>query len=167
MSYFLPWMCTLRVSNFGFRFFWGGLYVRASFANEITGAVIDASLQIHRDLGPGLLESVYLRVLAWELSRRGFSVQAKKRALEYKGMTFQSGLRLDLLLNDLVVVELKSLESVAPVHLKQLLTYLRLLHLPVGLLLNFGAPTLKEGIHRVVNGLDEKKAGNLPPRQGY
>ena len=136
--------------------------------NEITGAVVDASLQIHRDLGPGLLESVYLRVLTWELSQRGFSVHAQKNVpFEYKGLSFQSGLRVDLLVNEIVIVELKSVEAVAPVHLKQVLTYLRLLKLPVGLLINFGMPTLKQGIHRVVNGLDEKKAGNLPPRQGY
>jgi GxxExxY protein len=122
--------------------------------DDITGAVVDASLTIHRELGPGLLESVYEAVLARALERRGLKIE-RQRALrfEYDGMIFDEGLRLDLLVESLIVVELKSVEKLAPVHSKQVLTYLRLLKLPVGLLINFGAATLKDGLHRIVNNL--------------
>jgi iron complex transport system substrate-binding protein len=104
------------------------------------------------DLGPGLLESVYQRLLAQELLNRGLSVERQKPIrLEYKGVRFDEGFRVDLLVNGMVVVELKSIEKIADVHLKQILTYIRLLNLPVGLLLNFGAPLMRDGIHRVVN----------------
>ena len=120
----------------------------------ITGAVIDASIKIHRELGLGLLESVYEVVLARDLARRGFSVERQKTvAFDYDGMHFEEGLRIDLLVNGCVVIELKSVEKLSPVHGKQLLTYLRLMKLPVGLLINFGASTLKEGLQRVVNNL--------------
>jgi GxxExxY protein len=120
--------------------------------DEITGAIIDESIKIHRELGPGLLETVYEVVLARALQRRGFEVE-RQRAIkfEYDGLMFDDAFKLDLLVEGLVVVELKSVENIAPVHYKQLLTYLRLLKLPVGLLLNFGAATLKEGLKRVVN----------------
>jgi len=122
--------------------------------DDITGTIVDASLKIHRDLGPGLLESVYEAVLARVLERRGLHVARHHSVgLEYDGMAFVEGFRVDLLVEHRVVVELKSVEQLAPVHYKQLLTYLRLLKLPVGLLINFGAPTLKEGLHRVVNNL--------------
>ena len=122
--------------------------------DDITGAVVDASLRIHRDLGPGLLESVYDAILARSLERRGLHVERHTPVgFEYNGMSFHEGFRVDLLVEHRVVVELKSVEQLAPVHYKQLLTYLRLLRLPVGLLINFGAPTLKEDLHRVVNDL--------------
>ena len=121
----------------------------------ITGAVIDASIKIHRELGSGLLESVYEAVLARDLSRRGFSVERQKTvAFDYDGMHFEEGLRKDLLVNgSCVVLELKSVEKLSPVYSKQLLTYLRHMKLPVGLLINFEASTLKEGLQRVVNNL--------------
>jgi iron complex transport system substrate-binding protein len=120
--------------------------------NGITGQIIDASVRLHMDLGPGLLESVYQRLLAQELLNRGLSVERQKPIrLEYKGVRFDEGFRVDLLVNGMVVVELKSIEKIADVHLKQILTYIRLLNLPVGLLLNFGAPLMRDGIHRVVN----------------
>jgi iron complex transport system substrate-binding protein len=120
--------------------------------DEITGEIVDAAYRLHVRLGPGLLESVYKMVLARDLERPGFTVaQEQTISFEYDGMHFQDGLRLDLLVDGQVIVELKSVESLAPVHSKQLLTYLRLLNLPVGLLINFGAPTLKEGLHRIVN----------------
>jgi len=101
-----------------------------------------------------LLESVYEVVLARALEKRGLMVERQKTvSFEYDGLCFDEGLRVDLLVEQCVVVELKSVEKMAPVHSKQLLTYLRLLHLPVGLLLNFGAPTLKEGLRRIVNNL--------------
>lgn len=122
--------------------------------DDITGTIVDASLTIHRDLGPGLLESVYEAILARVLEKRGLHVvRHHSVGIEYDGMSFPEGFRVDLLVEHRVVVELKSVEQLAPVHYKQLLTYLRLLRLPVGLLINFGAPTLKEGLHRVVNNL--------------
>ena len=124
--------------------------------DDITGEIVDAALGIHRELGPGLLESVYEAVLARELGRRGLEVVRQKIvAFEYHGMSFDEGFRADLLVDGRVVVELKSVERLAPVHGKQLLTYLRLMNIPVGLLINFGAATLAQGLHRVVN--------NLPP----
>jgi GxxExxY protein len=120
--------------------------------NLITGAVIDEALRLHRVLGPGLLESVYQKLLARRLERRGFVVERQKRvAFEYDQIRFEPGLRVDLLVNGLVIVELKSVKKLKPVYAKQLLTYLRLLDLRVGLLLNFGGETLKEGLRRVVN----------------
>jgi iron complex transport system substrate-binding protein len=120
--------------------------------DEITGSIVDAAYKIHTGLGPGLLESVYETVLARDLDRRGFTVERQKVvSFEYDGMCFDEGLRVDLLVEGKVVVELKSVEKLAPVHAKQVITYLRLLNLPIGLLINFGAPTLKEGIQRIVN----------------
>lgn len=122
--------------------------------DEITGTIVDAAVKRHQSLGPGLLESVYEVVLARDLDRRGLRVERQKSVpFEYDGLRFDEGLRVDLLVEGCVVVELKSVEKLAPVHGKQLLTYLRLLHLQVGLLLNFGAGTMKEGLHRVVNNL--------------
>lgn len=122
--------------------------------DEITGQIIDSAIHIHRTLGPGLLESVYEAVLARDLVRRGLDVEKQKSvSFEYDGLHFQDAFRVDLLIERIVAVEIKSVEKVHPVHSKQVLTYLRLLRLPVGLLINFGAPTLKQGLHRVVNGL--------------
>jgi GxxExxY protein len=130
--------------------------------DEITGEIVDAAYKIHTGLGPGLLESVYEAVLAKELTRRGLDV-ARQRTIsfEYDGMVFDEGLRIDLLVEGNVVVELKSVEKLAPVHAKQVLTYLRLMHLPVGLLINFGSATLKEGLHRIVNQYQPSAAARL------
>ncbi len=120
--------------------------------DEITGSIVDAAYKVHTGLGPGLLESVYEAVLARELEKRGLIVERQKVIFfEYDGMRFDEGLKVDLLVEGMVVVELKSVEKFAPVHAKQVLTYLRLLHLPVGLLINFGTLTLKEGLKRIVN----------------
>jgi len=120
--------------------------------DEINGQVVDAAFKVHSGLGPALLESVYELVLARELERRGFTVERQKSvSFEYDGLQFDDALRVDLLIEGCVVVELKSVETLAPVHSKQVLTYLRLLNLPVGLLINFGAATMKEGLHRIVN----------------
>jgi iron complex transport system substrate-binding protein len=122
--------------------------------DEVTGIVVDASLKLHQTLGPGLLESVYEVILARDLERRGLVVERQKSVrFAHDGLVFEEGLRLDLLVEHTVVVELKSVETLAPVHKKQVLTYLRLMKLPVGLLINCGAPTLKEGLHRIVNNL--------------
>ena len=120
--------------------------------DEVSGIVVDECYHIHTGLGPGLLESVYEAVLARRLERRGLKVERQKSVtFEFYGMIFSDGLRTDLIVDDQLVVELKSVEQMAPVHPKQLLTYLRLLDLRVGLLVNFGAPTLKEGLKRIVN----------------
>ena len=120
--------------------------------DDITGIIVDAAYRIHTGLGPGLLESVYEAVLARDLERRGLRVERQIAvSFDYDGMHFDEGLRIDLLVEGVVIVELKSVERLAPVHSKQLLTYLRLMKLSVGLLINFGGATLKEGLHRIVN----------------
>lgn len=120
--------------------------------DQITAEIIDAALAVHRRLGPGLLESVYEAILAGSLSRSGLRVGRQTLlAFQVDGIHFREGLRVDLLVEDRIVVELKSVEQLLPVHSKQLLTYLRVLELPVGLLINFGAVTLKSGLRRVVN----------------
>jgi iron complex transport system substrate-binding protein len=130
--------------------------------DDITGSIIDASLKIHTNLGPGLLESVYETVLAHSLMNRGMAVVRQKPvSFSYDGMLFEEGFRIDLLVEKKVIVELKSVEKLSPVHSKQLLTYLRLMNLPVGLLINFGAATLKEGLHRVVNNLTASASPRL------
>jgi GxxExxY protein len=119
---------------------------------EVSAVVVDAAFHLHRDFGPGLLESVYEAVLASMLEKRGLRVERQKAvAFDFDGMHFNEGLRVDLMVEDCLVVELKSVEILARVHAKQLLTYLRLLKLPLGLLINFGAATFKEGVKRVVN----------------
>lgn len=120
--------------------------------DEITGVIVDSAFHVHNGLGPGLLESVYELVLAHELMKRGLSVERQKDvSFTFDDLQFDAGFRIDLLVEGRVVVELKSIEQIAPVHAKQLLTYLRLMNLPVGLLINFGSGTLKEGIRRIVN----------------
>jgi iron complex transport system substrate-binding protein len=121
--------------------------------DEVTGVIVDACVKLHVGLGPGLLESIYETVLCRDLERRGLRVERQTPiSFEYEGLRFAEALRLDFLAESLVVVEIKSVERLLPVHPKQLLTYLRLLRLRVGLLANFGAPTMKEGLHRVING---------------
>jgi GxxExxY protein len=130
--------------------------------DTITGTIVDCALRIHRALGPGLLESVYEAVLSKALQKRGLRVERQKPIrFEYDGMNFEEGFRADLIVEGCVIVELKSVEVIGPVHGKQVLTYLRLARLPVGLLINFGAPTLKEGLHRIVNQLPETSSPAL------
>lgn len=121
---------------------------------EVVTVVVDSAVRIHREVGPGLLESAYERMLQIELAEHGLLVQRQIYLdLAFRGHTIERAYCVDMLVNGCIIVEIKSTERVAPVHLKQLLTYLRLMHLRVGLLLNFGQTTLKEGgIHRVVNG---------------
>ena len=134
--------------------------------DDITGVIVDASVKIHRDLGPGLLESVYEAVLARSLSGRGFAVARQQpMRFEYEGMTFDEGFRADLLVEECVIVELKSVARLAPIHRKQLLTYLRLTDLRVGLLVNFGADTLIDGLHRIVNDLPASASPRLRVNQ--
>ena len=122
--------------------------------NVITGHIVDAAMRIHSRLGPGLLESAYEACLSYELQKRGLSV-AMQVALPvvYEGIKIQIGYRLDLVVADTVIVELKALEAIHPTHKAQLLTYLRLSGKRVGLLLNFNVVHMKDGIFRVVNDL--------------
>ena len=124
--------------------------------NEIAKQIVDAAYKIHKALGPGLLESVYETLLAHVLEKRGFNVRRQVPVpIVYEGISFNEGFRGDLIVEDKVIVELKSVENVAPVHKKQLLTYLRLADKRLGLLINFGSSLLREGITRVVNGLED------------
>jgi GxxExxY protein len=115
--------------------------------------VIDASFRIHRDLGPGLLESVYETVLAAGLERKGYRVERQRPiSFDFDGLHFEAAFRIDILVEGRLLVEIKSIDRLNPVHLKQVLTYLRLTKQPLGLLINFGGATLKEGLRRIVNG---------------
>ena len=128
--------------------------MRIEDLSAISGTIVDAAYHIHRTLGPGLLESVYEVVLAHEPEKRGLKVERQKAVpITYDGLRFDEGFRADLLVENCVVVELKSVEQLSPVHSKQLLTYLRLLDYRLGLLINFGAPVIKDGVRRIVNGL--------------
>ena len=122
--------------------------------NEITGLLIGIFIDIHKELGPGLLESVYEEIIAYELTKRGFPFQRQKAiGVSYQQVRLELGFRADFIVNNKVVVEIKSIETVLPVHHKQILTYLRLTGLKVGLLVNFNVEVLRKGIHRSVNNL--------------
>jgi GxxExxY protein len=132
--------------------------------DAISGDVLDVALRLHRELGPGLLESVYEAVLAGRLERMGYRT-ARQRAvdIEFDGMRFEQAFRIDLLVDNRSIVEIKSVEQLLPVHAKQVLTYLRLTKQPVGLLINFGGETLKEGVRRLVN--HRPSASSAPLRE--
>lgn len=133
-------------------------------SNDLTGLIVDAAFGVHHRLGPGLLESVYEAVLARALEKRGLVVERQKViGFEFDGDRFEEGLRVDLLVQGTVVVELKSVERASPVHLKQVLTYLRLLNLPVGLLINFGTAYFRDGVRRVANTHPLKHQPTSPP----
>jgi len=122
--------------------------------NDVTGQIVDAAIKVHSALGPGLLESAYEACLAFELSRRGLRVQRQAELpVRYDGIQIDVGYRIDLLVEDVVVVELKSVVELAPIHEAQLLTYLKLSDRKVGLLVNFNVVQLKEGIKRMVHKL--------------
>jgi GxxExxY protein len=124
--------------------------------NEIGTICVDAAIAIHRDLGPGLLESVYEIVLAYELTQRGLKVERQVPvSIVYRGLVFQEAFRADLLVEGIVIIELKSVEQVTKAHRKQIQTYLRLKNLKLGYLFNFGDALMKNGIVRAVNGLDQ------------
>jgi GxxExxY protein len=126
--------------------------------NQISRIIVDSAYKIHNELGPGLLESVYEAVLAHELSRRGLHVVSQQAIpVIYHNVQLEVGFRADLIVNGKVVIEVKSVDAVAPVHAKQLRTYLRLMNLKLGLLINFNVDLIKEGIRRVVNGLEEDR----------
>ena len=122
--------------------------------NEISKNILDTAFEIHSELGPGLFESVYEEILSSELSNKKLKVERQKiLPIEYKNTTIKDAFRIDLLVEDKVIVEIKSVESIQPVHKKQLLTYLKLSHRKLGLLLNFNEAHLKDGIVRIVNHL--------------
>jgi len=122
--------------------------------NDIANQVMDAAFQIHREIGPGLLESVYEVILTKVLVGKGLDVERQVPVpIQYLGMAFDEGFRADLIVGHKLIVELKSVERLQPLHSKQLLTYLRLTDRRLGLLINFGENLLKDGLKRVVNGL--------------
>ena len=122
--------------------------------NEISGTIVDAAFKIHSTLGPGLLESVYEAILTHELRKRGLDVSVQQPIpVVYEGVKLELGFRADLVVNRKVIVEVKSVEIVAPVHAKQVRTYLRLMDRKLGLLINFNVNLIKDGITRVVNNL--------------
>lgn len=120
--------------------------------DDLTGIVVDTAYHIHTGIGPGLLESVYKAILSKELQKRSLTIETEKPiTFTYNGDQYSEDFRIDLLVENMIIVELKSLEAILPVHKKQVLTYLRLMQLPVGLLINFGASTFKEGVFRIAN----------------
>ncbi len=119
---------------------------------DLARCALKTGLEIHRDLGPGLLESAYEALMAASLTRQGLRVERQKAiSLVFRDVELEDAFRADLLVERVLLIELKSVEKTAPVHAKQVLTYLRLLDLPLGLLINFGAPTFKEGARRILN----------------
>ena len=124
--------------------------------NEIAAIIVDSAVKIHKSLGPGLLESVYQAILVFELRKRGLQVASQFPCpVSYEGIKIGLGFRVDLVVGNKVVVEIKSVEALIPVHRKQLETYLRLMDIRLGLLLNFNVELMKHGIQRVVNRLQE------------
>ncbi|MCB1324483.1 MAG: GxxExxY protein [Leptospiraceae bacterium] len=127
-----------------------------SIENAISREILDACIRIHRETGPGLLESVYQHLLVTELENRKLQLRSQVAVpIAYGGQRFEVGFRADLIVENRVLVEIKSVENVKPVHKKQVLTYARLSALRLGLLVNFGAPRMLEGFFRVVNGLPD------------
>jgi GxxExxY protein len=134
-------VCTANIT-------WG---IDMLYEQELTGRIIGAAIEVHRTLGPGLLESAYHACLAREFSLQGIPFESQKSLpVDYKGIRLDCGYRLDFVVADKVVVELKAVDVIHPVHEAQLLTYLKLTGCRVGLLINFNVPALKEGIHRMV-----------------
>lgn len=124
-----------------------------SDAEHLASVAIDCAVALHRQLGPGLLESVYELVLTEKLRRAGFGVERQKAIpIEIDGLRIVDAFRIDLLVENALLIEIKSVERLVPIHTKQVLTYLRLMRLPLGLLMNFGQETLRDGLKRVVDG---------------
>ncbi len=122
--------------------------------NELSKVIVNTAYQIHTQLGPGLLESVYEEIMYFELKRQGFQVERQKAIpVMWNGLKMEIGFRADLIVENKVIIELKSVESLAPVHSKQLLTYLKLTDLKLGLLINYNENLIKDAIHRIVNNL--------------
>jgi GxxExxY protein len=133
---------------------------------EIASLAVDSGYHIHKELGPGLLESVYEAVLAATLVQKGLIVERQKPVpVSFAGVTLAEGFRADLVVQGCLIIEVKSVERNAPVHAKQLLTYLRLMKQPLGLLMNFGCETFRDGLKRVVNGHDSFAPSRLRVNQ--
>ncbi|MEM7699123.1 MAG: GxxExxY protein [Verrucomicrobiota bacterium] len=125
--------------------------------NEISKIIVNTSIGLHRKLGPGLLESVYQRILAYELRKTGLRVETEAPVpIQWDGNIVDESFRADMIIEDVVLLELKSVEKLNAIHKKQVLTYLKLANIRLGILLNFGAELMKEGIQRVANGLPEE-----------
>ena len=121
--------------------------------NDISGKIIGAAIEVHKKLGPGLLESAYEECLCYEMQLRGIEFKRQvPLSLNYKGVDLDCGYRLDLLVEDKVIVELKSIEGLEPIHEAQMLTYLKLRNAWLGLIINFNVIMLKDGVRRLVNG---------------
>ncbi len=124
--------------------------------DSIASQIVDSVFKIHRELGPGLLESAYEACLEHELTKRGFRVERQKaQPIHYDGIVIDAGYRLDLLVNDLVIIDLKAVTELAPIHQAQLTTYLKLSRKTLGLLINFNVPLIKDGIRRIANQFQE------------
>lgn len=125
--------------------------------NDISEVIIGRAIYIHKELGPGLLESVYQRILAYELRKAGLCLETEVPIqVTWDRNVIEQGFRADIIVEESILIELKSIEEVGKVHHKQVLTYLKLTGLQLGLLINFGAPLLKDGIHRIVNNFDNQ-----------
>ena len=130
--------------------------MKAEQINSVSGQIVDAALRIHKELGPGLLERVYEVILAHELRKRGFQVDRQLSVpIVFEGLHFDEGIRIDLLVERTIIVGLKAKEKILPIDKKLLLTYLRLMNKPLGLLINFNEELLKNGIHRIANNMPE------------
>ncbi len=148
---FAPRGLSLRSLRLGERLYWTGMS-----ENVVAQQIVDAAYRVHTILGPGLLESVYEAALAYELEKRGLRITRQQVIpVVYETVRIHTGFHADLVVEDKVIVEIKALESIAPVHKKQLLTYLKLADKRLGLLINFNVALIKDGITRIVNGLQE------------
>jgi len=122
--------------------------------NEISKIIVDCAFRVHNELGPGLLESVYEEALSYEIKKRGLNIERQKGIpVNYDNLKMELGFRADIIVENKVIIELKSIEEIAPVHSKQLLTYLRITGCKLGLLINFNEALIKDGIRRIVNNL--------------
>jgi GxxExxY protein len=137
------------------------MFIKPSTFNDVTRVILAAAIEVHRALGPGLLESIYMQCLEFELASRNLRyVVQKPIPIVYKGMVLDASYRIDLIVEDLVVVDVKSVIALAPVHQAQVLTYLRLTRCPVGLLINFNVPRLMDGVKRLINAHPGGNRGN-------
>ena len=128
------------------------MFVKPSAFDDVTRAILASAIEVHRALGPGLLESIYMQCIEFELASRNLRFVVQKPVpIVYKGMVLNASYRIDLIVEDLVVVDVKSVAALAPVHQAQVLTYLRLTRCPVGLLINFNVPRLMDGVKRLIN----------------
>jgi GxxExxY protein len=122
--------------------------------NDWTAEIIGAAIEVHRTLGPGLLESAYESCLLWELRQKNLKVESQVPVpIRYKGLNLEAGYRIDLLVQDKIIVELKSIEKIQPIHIAQVLTYLKMTELKMALILNFNVELMRSGIKRIVNEL--------------